>query len=83
MQGSNFGGTFDQLFLRIFKKIFTEDASWPLLYHGANKSKMTKTQIKGGPALNKLQKESDRWQRFAGNGHVHKFEVLITGSQTL
>ena len=29
-------------------KIFTEDASLPLLYHGAKKSKMTKTQIKGG-----------------------------------
>ena len=32
-------------------EIFTEDASPLLLYHGAKKSKMTKTQIKGGPAL--------------------------------
>ena len=37
MQASNFGGTFDQLFLRI---IFTEDASLPLLYHGAKKPKL-------------------------------------------
>ena len=27
MQVTNFGGTFDQLFLRIFYKIFTKDAS--------------------------------------------------------
>ena len=34
-------------------KIFTEDASLPLLYHGAKKSKMTKNsnQGGGGPAL--------------------------------
>ena len=51
MQASNFGGTFDQLFLRFFYKILTEDASLPLLYHGAKKSKWPKTQIKGGPAL--------------------------------
>ena len=51
MQASNFGGTFDQLFLRIFYKIFTEDASLPLLYHGAKKSKMTKNSNQGGPAL--------------------------------
>ena len=31
-----------------FYKIFTEDASLPLLYHGAKKSKMTKNSIKGG-----------------------------------
>ena len=36
-----------------FYKIFTEDASQPLLYHGAKKSKMTKNsnQGGGGPAL--------------------------------
>ena len=36
-----------------FYKIFTEDASLPLLYHGAKKSKMTKNsnQGGGGPAL--------------------------------
>ena len=53
MQATNFGRTFDQLFLRIFYKIFTEDASQPLLYHGAKKSKMTKNsnQGGGGPAL--------------------------------
>ena len=35
-----------------FYKIFTEDASLPLLYHGAKKSKMTKNSNQGGPALN-------------------------------
>ena len=34
-----------------FYEIFTEDASQLFVYHGAKKSKMTKTQIKGGPAL--------------------------------
>ena len=53
-QASNFGGTFDQLFLRFFYTIFTEDASRPLLYHDAKKSKMTKNSNQGGgggPAL--------------------------------
>ena len=56
MQATNFGGTFDQLFLRIFYKIFTVDASQSFLYHGAKKSKMTKNsnQGGGGPALNCL-----------------------------
>ena len=39
MQASNFGGTFDQLFLWIFYETFTEDASQLLLYHGAKKVK--------------------------------------------
>ena len=51
MQASNFGGTFDQLFLRIFYKIFIEDAPLPLLHHGAKKSKMTKTQVKGSKGV--------------------------------
>ena len=51
MQASNFGGAFDQLFLWIFYEIFTEDASLLLLYHCAKTSKLTKTQVKGGPAL--------------------------------
>ena len=35
-----------------FYKIFTEDASQRLLYHGAKKSKMTKNSNQGGgPAL--------------------------------
>ena len=34
-----------------FYKIFTEDVSQPLLYHGAKKSKMTKNSNQGGPAL--------------------------------
>ena len=34
--------------LPFFYEIFREDASLLLLYHGAKKSKMTKTQIKGG-----------------------------------
>ena len=35
-----------------FYEIFTEDASLPILYHGAKKSKMTKNPNQGGPALN-------------------------------
>ena len=34
-----------------FYEIFTEDASLPILYHGAKKSKMTKNPNQGGPAL--------------------------------
>ena len=34
----------------VLYKIFTEDASLPLLYHGAKKSKMTKNSNQGGPA---------------------------------
>ena len=38
--------------LEFFYNIFTEDASLPLLYHGAKKSKMTKNSNQGGgPAL--------------------------------
>ena len=51
MQASNFGGTFDQIFLKFFYKIFTEDASLPLLYHGAKKSKMTKISNQGWSCL--------------------------------
>ena len=52
IQASNFGGTFDKLFFwSFFYKIFTEDAFLPLLYHGAKKSKMTKSRNQGGPAL--------------------------------
>ena len=51
MQASKFGGTFDQLFLRIFYKIFIEDASLLRLYHGAKKSKMTKNSNQGGSCL--------------------------------
>ena len=40
-------------FFQFFCKIFTEDASLPLLYHGAKMSKMTKNSNQGGcPALN-------------------------------
>ena len=59
MQASNFGGTFDQLFLEFFYEIFTEDASLHLLYHGAKSQKWPKTQIKGGPALNVLLGRSE------------------------
>ena len=49
MQASNFGGTFDQLFLWIFFcEIFTEDASPLRLYQGAKKVKMTKNSNQGG-----------------------------------
>ena len=34
-----------------FYKIFPEDASQPLLYHGAKKSKMTKNSNQGGSCL--------------------------------
>ena len=34
-----------------FYKIFTEDASQPLLYYGAKKSKMTKNSNQGGSCL--------------------------------
>ena len=47
-QASNFGGTFDQLFLWIFYEIFTEDAPLLRLYHGVKKSKMTKNLNQGG-----------------------------------
>ena len=66
MQASNFGGTFDQLFLRIFYKIFTEDASLPLLCHGAKKSKMTKNSNQGeGPALRGAWSDRDTNDIFA------------------
>ena len=58
MQASNFGGTFDQLFLRIFfYKIFTEDASQPLLYRGAKK-------------VNNDQKLKSRWVLPYEAGHT-------------
>ena len=56
MQASNFGGTFDQLFLRIFYEIFTEDASLLFLYDGAKKSKMTKNSNQGGTMVQKKSK---------------------------
>ena len=51
MQASNFGGTFDQLFLCIFYEIFAGDASLLLIYHGAKKSNDQKFKSRG-PALN-------------------------------
>ena len=63
MQAINFGGTFDQLFpLNFFYKIFTEDASQPLLYHGAKKSKMTKNSNQGGSCLKFRSGEALPWQ---------------------
>ena len=51
MQASNFGGIFDQLFLRIFIK-FSQKMPLYLFYTMVQKSqKWPKTQIKGGPAL--------------------------------
>ena len=38
----------------LFYKIFTAEASLPLLHHGAKKSKMTKNSNQGGPALSCL-----------------------------
>ena len=56
-----------------FYKIFTEDASRPLLYHGAKKSKMTKNsnQGGGGPALinrEVLQTEPVRFSERSASG---------------
>ena len=48
-QASNFGGTFDQLFLGIFYEIFTEDVSLLILYHTVQKSQNDqKLKTKGG-----------------------------------
>ena len=52
MQASNFGAPLTNFSFEFFYKIFTEDASLPLLYDGAKKSKMTKNSNQGGPALN-------------------------------
>ena len=57
MQASNFGGTFGQLFLCIFYEIFTEDASLLFLYHGAKKSKMTKSWSQRGVLLRGVWRE--------------------------
>ena len=43
-----------------FNKIFTEDASLALLYHGAKKSKMTENSNQGGPALSPFRLETDK-----------------------
>ena len=53
MQASNFGGTFDQLFICIFYALFTDDASL-LFYtdHGAKKSKNDQKLKSKGSCLN-------------------------------
>ena len=52
MQASIFVGAFDQLFLWIFMK-FSQKMPLNVFYTMMQKtSKMTKTQIKGGPASN-------------------------------
>ena len=50
-----------------FYNIFTEDASLPLLYHGAKKSKMTKNsnQGGGGPGSSERVKNASFAQRSA------------------
>ena len=68
MQVSNFGGTFDQLFLWSFYEIFTEDASLLFLYHGAKKWKMTKNSNRGGPALRWLRRNAQRSEQSCQNG---------------
>ena len=67
MQASNFGGTFDQLFLWVFYEMFSEDASLRLLYHGAKSQKWPKTHIKGGGGPEKsftsaTSKKYDFWE---------------------
>ena len=69
---SNFGGTFDQLFIWIFYEIFTEGASLLLLYHGAKKSKMTKNSIKGS-CLNAGVDWSEAWLLWR---HISKFFAI-------
>ena len=48
-----------------FYKIFTEDASRPLLYHGAKKSKMTKNSNQGGGSCLKPDGEVSFFYDFA------------------
>ena len=53
MQASNFGGTFDQLFLRIFFIKFSQKMPLYLFYSMVQKSqKWPKIQIKGGGSCN-------------------------------
>ena len=67
-----------------FYKIFAEDASQPLLYHGAKKSKMTKNsnQGGGGPALTFIR----IWKRGVGFNPLSakvSFQVWYPGGQRL
>ena len=48
MQASNFGGTFDQLFLEFFMKF---SLKMPLDFFNSMVQKMTKMSNQGGPAL--------------------------------
>ena len=64
-----------------FYKIFTEDASPPLLYNGAKKSKMTKNSNQGGPALSTVPRIF--YQSFHMSNHalsLHSLPSLQTKS---
>ena len=72
-----------------FYKIFTEDASQPLLYHNAKKSKMTKNSNQGGGSClntnskNKIMKEIKEKRiliKFSSLSAPTKIEELTAGS---
>ena len=80
MQASNFGGTFDQLFLWFFSEIFTEDASLLPLYQVSKKSKMTKNSNRGGPASRAQMKEevfTDILVGFSFNNRVLRLPAIV------
>ena len=58
MQASNFGGTFGQLFLWIFLVQFSPKMPPTFFYTMVQKVKMTKVQIKGGPAFRLMMSHS-------------------------
>ena len=61
MQASNFGGTFDQLFLRIFLSNFHRRCLSTSSIPWCKKSqKWPKTQIKGGPALSQQKFKAEQ-----------------------
>ena len=64
-----------------FCKIFTEDASRPLLYHGAKKSKMTKNSNQGGGScLNPIQ--TDQKLKSRGGSCLNPIQTrLFLGSK--
>ena len=72
IQVSNFGGTFDQHFLRIFYAIFTQGAPLLFLYHGAKKSKMTKNSNQGGP------RKARKFRFLEDNGKRKRFYSTVS-----
>ena len=72
-----------------FYTIFTEDASQPLLYHSAKKSKMTKNSNQGGGsrlnfALNQRSRRSERREVFfvaVGDGAPETNDVFALSAE--